>query len=103
MKFHDRGDAGRRLAEKLRHLKDKKPVVLALPRGGVPVAAEDTIAKLRPLSDEVVCVEILPWLEAIGFYYRDFHQVSDTEVIDILARAAPPAKAPAPEPPATKP
>jgi predicted phosphoribosyltransferase len=25
---------------------------------------------------------------AIGFYYRDFHQVSDEEVTDLLARAA---------------
>jgi hypothetical protein len=33
MKFSDRADAGRRLAGKLAHLKDRQPVVLALPRG----------------------------------------------------------------------
>jgi predicted phosphoribosyltransferase len=38
--FRDRADAGRRLAEALRRYKDRHPVVLALPRGGVPVAAE---------------------------------------------------------------
>jgi predicted phosphoribosyltransferase len=37
MKFSDRADAGRRLASKLAHLKDRQPVVLALPRGGVAV------------------------------------------------------------------
>ena len=38
--FEDRRDAGRRLAGKLLRLKDARPVVFALPRGGVPVAYE---------------------------------------------------------------
>lgn len=53
-----------------------------------PVAAPDTIAGLRTEADEVVCVEVPAGLGAIGFYYRDFHQVSDAEVTAILARAA---------------
>jgi predicted phosphoribosyltransferase len=38
--FEDRRDAGRQLAAALASYKDAKPVILALPRGGVPVAAE---------------------------------------------------------------
>lgn len=38
--FHDRVEAGRRLATALGHLQKAHPLVLALPRGGVPVAAE---------------------------------------------------------------
>ena len=38
--FQDRADAGRQLASRLLYLKDKHPVVLALPRGGVPVGFE---------------------------------------------------------------
>jgi putative phosphoribosyl transferase len=51
-----------------------------------PVATPDTLARLRPEADEVVCLEIPAGLGAIGFYYRDFHQVSDAEVTAILAR-----------------
>lgn len=38
--FTDRSDAGRQLADRLATLDLKDPVVYALPRGGVPVAAE---------------------------------------------------------------
>lgn len=40
MRFHDRRDAGRHLAEVVAELDLVDPVVLALPRGGLPVAAE---------------------------------------------------------------
>lgn len=38
--FRNRRDAGQQLALKLGHLAHEHPVVLGLPRGGVPVAAE---------------------------------------------------------------
>lgn len=40
MRFRDRRDAGRRLAALVAELDLPTPIVLALPRGGVPVAAE---------------------------------------------------------------
>ncbi len=40
MRFRDRVDAGRQLGRALLHYSDAKPIVLALPRGGVTVAAE---------------------------------------------------------------
>ncbi|WP_297298300.1 phosphoribosyltransferase [uncultured Methylovirgula sp.] len=50
MPFHDRADAGRRLAKALLSYKNKAPIVLALPRGGVPVAAEVAHALDAPLD-----------------------------------------------------
>jgi predicted phosphoribosyltransferase len=52
--FDDRRDAGRRLAGLLGHLAPEAPVVLGLPRGGVPVAAEVSAALEAPLDVIVV-------------------------------------------------
>ncbi len=37
--FADRHDAGRKLAALLERFREQHPVVVAIPRGGVPVAA----------------------------------------------------------------
>ena len=50
IQFADRRDAGRRLAEQLLPLADEQPVVVALPRGGVPVAREVAVALGAPLE-----------------------------------------------------
>jgi putative phosphoribosyl transferase len=48
--FADRRDAGRQLAQALLEMKLADPVVLALPRGGVPVAVEVAAALHAPLD-----------------------------------------------------
>jgi putative phosphoribosyl transferase len=52
--FRDRQQAGRKLAEELLKLHPANPVVLALPRGGVPVAAEIARALNAPLDVVIV-------------------------------------------------
>jgi putative phosphoribosyl transferase len=53
-KFKDRTDAGRRLAQALTRFAGAEPLVLALPRGGVPVAFE--VAKVLHAPLELVLV-----------------------------------------------
>lgn len=49
-RFKNREEAGKRLAEKLLEWKEKNPVVLAIPRGGVVVAYEVAKALKAPLD-----------------------------------------------------
>ena len=53
----------------------------------VPVAPASTLEFLRRDVDDVVCLESHEMMGAIGFFYRDFSQVSDEEVVDQLERS----------------
>ena len=55
----------------------------------VPVAPTDSLAAMKAEADEVVCLEDYESFGAIGYYYSDFRQTSDQEVIDTLARFVP--------------
>src|SRR5271167_920347 len=61
MSFRNRSDAGRKLAKALAGYKDQQPVILALPRGGVPVAAEVAAALNAPLGLVLVRKIGVPW------------------------------------------
>ena len=66
MRFEDRRDAGRRLGARLGNLKAKRPVVVGLPRGGVPVAYEVAQALAAPLDVLVVRKLGCPWHPELG-------------------------------------
>jgi putative phosphoribosyl transferase len=72
----------------LRAVRRRAPARLVL---AVPVAPPDTLAELGQEADEAICLDTPEMLGAIGFYYQDFHQMSDAEVTDLLVRAAPKA------------
>ncbi|MFD5424928.1 phosphoribosyltransferase family protein [Streptomyces sp. NPDC127084] len=67
MHFTGRTDAGRQLAEVLKHLRAADPVVLGLPRGGVPVAYEVARALGAPLDVIVVRKLGVPYHRELGF------------------------------------
>jgi predicted phosphoribosyltransferase len=70
----------------LRALRRRGPKKLIL---AVPVAPTETLAAMREEADEVVCLEDYADFGAIGFFYADFRQTSDSEVIAALARFPP--------------
>ena len=53
----------------------------------VPVAAPDSLERVRPYADEIVYLEAPHDFFAVGQFYREFGQVEDDEVVDLLARA----------------
>src|SRR5258708_15249728 len=59
--FANRRSAGRQLAARLQQLRDEKPVVLALPRGGVPVGFEIAEGLDAPLDIVLVRKIGVPW------------------------------------------
>ncbi|WP_406738478.1 phosphoribosyltransferase [Streptomyces sp. NBC_00853] len=67
MLFTHRAEAGERLAEALQYLKREDPVVLGLPRGGVPVAYRVARALGAPLDVIVVRKLGVPYHRELGF------------------------------------
>jgi putative phosphoribosyl transferase len=68
----------------LRALRRSRPAHLVL---AVPVAPEDTLRSLRHEVDEIVCPHTPYPFHAIGIFYRDFAQLTDQQVVDLLARS----------------
>jgi putative phosphoribosyl transferase len=66
MIFTDRADAGRQLAARLQNLRGQPVVVLGLPRGGVPVAAEVARVLRAPLDVIVVRKLGVPFQPELG-------------------------------------
>ena len=72
----------------LRAVRRRHPKQLVL---AVPVAPEETVVAMRAEVDEVVCLATPRPFGAIGYFYRDFRQLEDDEVRDLLARAERPS------------
>ncbi|MGZ4105665.1 MAG: phosphoribosyltransferase, partial [Actinomycetota bacterium] len=66
MPFVDRKEAGRKLGAALALLHLEQPVVMGLPRGGIPVAAEVARALGAPLDVLVVRKLGCPWQPELG-------------------------------------
>lgn len=55
----------------------------------VPVAPPETIERVRPYADELICLHTPEDFHAVGQFYRDFPQVDDEEVIKALTSTSP--------------
>lgn len=54
----------------------------------VPVCPVDSISRVKKVFQKVICVEIVSdTFFAVGAYYKDFHQLSDEEMLNYLKRA----------------
>ncbi len=65
----------------LRATRQRGPKKLVM---AVPVAPPETLDEFRSLADEIVCLESPVVFGAVGYFYRDFRQVTDEEVVAAL-------------------
>jgi putative phosphoribosyl transferase len=66
----------------LHALRAKQPQKLIC---AIPVSPPDTLEKVRPYADEVVCLSAPEIFYAVGQFYASFPQVSDDQVMELLA------------------
>lgn len=65
----------------LRALRQQKPARLVL---AIPVAPRQVVPQLRAECDEVIVLDSPEPFVAVGYFYEDFEQVTDEQVMNIL-------------------
>ena len=80
---------GATMISALHALRAKQPQKLIC---AVPVAPPETVEKVRPWCDEMVCLETPYDFYAVGQFYLEFPQVSDEEVMAILRQGHAPGE-----------
>ncbi|MEC3952219.1 phosphoribosyltransferase family protein [Nocardia sp. CDC153] len=53
----------------------------------VPVSSVEALHRIRSVADEVVCPLVPRALGGVGGAYRDFHQLTDAEVVELLSES----------------
>ena len=76
---------GATMISALHSLRAKSPAKLIC---AVPVAPPETLKRVSGMADEVVCLQVPEYFQAVGQFYRNFSQVEDDEVIEILQHSA---------------
>jgi predicted phosphoribosyltransferase len=72
---------GATMISALHGLRSRKPARLIC---AIPVSPPETLRKIQPLADQVVCLDTPDNFRAVGQFYVDFPQVEDEEVIKVL-------------------
>jgi predicted phosphoribosyltransferase len=72
---------GATMISALHGLRAKRPAKLIC---AVPVSPPDTLDTVRALADQVICLQVPPFFQAVGQFYARFYQVSDEEVMEML-------------------
>jgi len=68
----------------IKYLKKKKAGKIIL---AVPVAPKETVKKLKCMVDRLIILEPPTFFGAVGEFYRDFPQVTDEEVVNLLQKS----------------
>ena len=72
---------GATMISALHGLRARRPAELIC---AVPVSPPETLEKIEPMADQVICLETPVFFQAVGQFYDHFPQVEDEEVIETL-------------------
>jgi predicted phosphoribosyltransferase len=72
---------GATMISALHGLRSRKPARLIC---AIPVSPPETLRKIQPLADQIVCLVTPDNFRAVGQFYVDFPQVEDDEVVAVL-------------------
>lgn len=67
----------------IRALKRRSPTAIVV---ALPIAPPETVAELSQEADRIVCLAQPPHFRALGYYYRNFEQLDDKDVLVALGR-----------------
>lgn len=76
---------GATMVAALHSLRQRHPARLVC---AVPVASPQALALVRPLADEVLCLQAPRHFQAVGQFYQHFAQVEDDDVVALLKSRA---------------
>ena len=75
---------GHTMLAAIKYVKSKNPKKVI---AAVPVAAQDSYEKVKSIADEVICLHVPVFFNAVGSFYQEFEQLEDKEVISYLEEA----------------
>ncbi|MGN6144748.1 MAG: phosphoribosyltransferase [Mesorhizobium sp.] len=68
----------------IRALKRRSPMAIVV---ALPIAPPETVAELSQEADRIVCLAQPPHFRALGYYYRNFEQLDDEDVLAALGHS----------------
>jgi putative phosphoribosyl transferase len=74
----------------IRAIRRRSPMQIVV---ALPVASEEAASEISREVDKLVCLNRPARFRALGYFYKDFHQLDDNEVVHLMARSRAPAGA----------
>jgi len=68
----------------IKYVKSKNPKKLIV---SVPIAAQDSLEKVKAIADDVICLHVPIFFGAVGSFFQEFTQLEDEDVKSYLEEA----------------
>lgn len=72
---------GHTMEAAIKYAKSQKPKKII---AAIPVSSQEAYDKIKKVADEIICLSIPGDFFAVGYFYREFDQLSDEDVVSYL-------------------